>query len=111
MQYFADHGHKCPQLYNPADYYLDVTSPDFRNADLEASSLQRVETLAAAWDKVQGANPASIAARERSPSEEAAASNTGYHSSWWRQFQLIFWRSCVNTWRDKGALIGKVVSS
>jgi len=30
VQYFSDQGHVCPSTYNPADYFLDVVSPDYR---------------------------------------------------------------------------------
>lgn len=124
VTYFSKYGHECPQLYNPADFFLDVTSPDFRNEALEQSSLERIDSLATSWSNVPGGTiesvPSGVAQGTPAPGvpdeaagegAELAASTQGYHSSWGRQFALIFWRSCVNTWRDKGALIGKIVSS
>lgn len=132
VAYFSEYGHECPQLYNPADFFLDVTSPDFRNEALEQTSLERIDRLATAWSNVPGgtieSTPSDVAQGTPAPGipdkaagagagvgagvgAELASFTQGYHSSWGRQFSLIFWRSCVNTWRDKGALIGKVVSS
>lgn len=132
VAYFQSCGHSCPQLYNPADFFLDITSPDFRNKELEHSSLERVARLAEFWGKVPGGTMI-----ERSPSTDSnstdafavggapgvvlpdasartelvASTHGSYHSSWTRQFRLIFWRSCVNAWRDRSALVGKIVSS
>lgn len=47
--HFAAAGHPCPQGFNPADWLLDVTSLDYRSAESEAASLQRVRELADLW--------------------------------------------------------------
>ena len=41
VAYFSDRRHPCPTLYNPADYFMDVVSPDYRSKTLEVSSLAR----------------------------------------------------------------------
>lgn len=39
-------GFPCPELYNPADFFLDVVSMDYRTTEVEDDSRQRVKQLA-----------------------------------------------------------------
>lgn len=57
VAYFAalDPAYACPALFNPADWFLDLTSADYRGADAEKTSLARIDALAAAWHGPHGA--------------------------------------------------------
>ncbi len=47
-------GFPCPELYNPADFFLDVVSMDFRTQEVEADSKVRVKELAIAFQQHGG---------------------------------------------------------
>lgn len=43
--FFSSVGFPCPAEFNPADFFLDVVSPDHRSNDAETSSARRIELL------------------------------------------------------------------
>jgi len=45
--WFADGGFPCPAEFNPADFFLDIVSPDMRSPEAEASSRARIDLLTA----------------------------------------------------------------
>lgn len=53
LGYFEDQGFTVPDNVNPADYLIDITSVDTRNAQDEFRSYKRVEQLVDAWLKHQ----------------------------------------------------------
>lgn len=40
--YFEGLGFRCPEHFNPADFFLDVISMDYRSPELETESRERV---------------------------------------------------------------------
>jgi ABC-2 type transporter len=44
--YFANIGFMCPEQFNPADFYLDVISMDYRSKELEETTRERIVALA-----------------------------------------------------------------
>ena len=53
VDYFSNLGFKCPDLFNPADYFLDIVSVDNRSEEEEDRSKKRIEFLTDAFDKHQ----------------------------------------------------------
>mmetsp|Transcript_5075 Transcript_5075/g.5201 ORF Transcript_5075/g.5201 Transcript_5075/m.5201 type:complete len:659 (-) Transcript_5075:43-2019(-) len=51
VDYFRESGYTCPDDFNPADFFLDVLSPDNRTPSLDATSSQRIEELAIKWQE------------------------------------------------------------
>lgn len=49
VNHFSRLGHVCPESFNPADFFLDLLSPDNRTIDLERETGARIETLGDAW--------------------------------------------------------------
>jgi hypothetical protein len=49
VEYFASHGHYCPEHFNPSDFLLDILSPDNRSPEAEVESRNRIITLGDAW--------------------------------------------------------------
>ena len=50
VAYFGDLGFQCPAMYNPADYFMDLISLDFRTDELEQQSRERLGLLMQASD-------------------------------------------------------------
>ena len=80
--YFAQHGLACPPEYNPADYFLDVVSMDYRSLEAEESCRERVRLLAAVYRQER----AGLAVSLRSPPLQPC------HMMW--QFFCELWSSC-----------------
>ncbi len=46
MSWFAAHHLPCPAHYNPADFFIDAVSLDYRTPKAEAASRRRLRALA-----------------------------------------------------------------
>lgn len=54
VPYFTSIGYPCPRFSNPADFYVDLTSIDRRNKEMEIRCLEKTRMLAALFlDKVK----------------------------------------------------------
>lgn len=49
LQYFSSLGYDCPEHFNPADFFLDLLSVNYKTLELEAESSARIETIAQQW--------------------------------------------------------------
>ncbi|KAH6591647.1 hypothetical protein BASA61_004846 [Batrachochytrium salamandrivorans] len=49
IPYFANLGHLLPELTNPADFVLDLSSIDLRNLEAERTTRARVDLLVTVW--------------------------------------------------------------
>lgn len=56
IKFFEKASFICPQSVNIADFYLDVISMDYRNAEVEAESRQRIQLLTSMWNDDAHAN-------------------------------------------------------
>ncbi|GMI03669.1 hypothetical protein TrVE_jg3568 [Triparma verrucosa] len=113
VEYFTSKGQECPALFNPADFFLDVVSPDYRSADLEKESLGRIKMLSDSWEAtaITDVEDVELATKNAEQNEALQNANLGFQSSWFRQFQLCFVRSFITTKRNKVATYGKVIAS
>lgn len=108
---FAVRRHKCPERYNPAEFYADLIAYDFSTPDLEATSRQRVAQLHQAFVKWHGKDGDSTAGAAAENGKEEAEKPVikrpkqavGKQGSGWRtQFRLLLERS----WRQVRATPG-----
>jgi len=136
IKYFTEQGHECPTTFNPADYFLDVVSPDFRTKELEVESMDRIKKLCKTWEgngeaevleEAEGGGteeqtesetkkettytPQEGASLMTTNTDVVADDNFGYQSSWLKQFSLCFKRTLLVTSRNKMAIGGKVFGS
>lgn len=54
VHFFSEAQFKCPVNYNPADFFLDVVSMDFRSKEAEESSRERIQLLNSHFLSVRG---------------------------------------------------------
>jgi len=95
--YFNNLGHSNPSLFNPADFFLDILSPDNRSEERDAESQQRIETLAMQWKKHMAIH------QEKLPvinSEIKPIGNPGSVHKTLFNFTLLCWRSFTESRRD-----------
>lgn len=100
IAYFTQLGFPCPPNYNPADYFMDVLSVDYRSPRLELVTRTRVRLLGDAFanKSVLGTGTdlkvASLAFSEQATEGNDASGS--YASSWMTQFYHLIIRS----WRS-----------
>lgn len=61
LRHMEDHGFKCPNLENPADFFLDTITIDRRAEDAQVRSTARVEKLINVWGGEEGTRAAEAA--------------------------------------------------
>ena len=102
---FPSRRHKCPERYNPAEFFADLIAYDYSTPDLETASRERVAKLQKGFVGWQ-ANHATGGTKEQSKEggekplikrPKQAVGKQG--SSWQTQFRLLLERS----WRQVGA--------
>ena len=99
--YFASLRFECPNLTNPADYFMDITSLDARNPEREKSSRERIEFFATeATTRRLGEKAVASALEQHRARRHAAREYDPTHASWIRQFVLLVRRGLINQRRD-----------
>ncbi|KAL4437525.1 hypothetical protein ABPG77_003506 [Micractinium sp. CCAP 211/92] len=97
VEYFASVGFRCPEQFNPGDYFMDLTSMSFRSAEDEAATRRRIGLLAELYEQRGAPALAKITVDETSRQdmlnvdrEQQFANNVG------REFALLLGRA----WRQ-----------
>ena len=52
LEHFDSLGYKCPNLENPADFFLDITAIDYRNVESTEETRKRVQFFADKWKEL-----------------------------------------------------------
>lgn len=117
-QYFLAEGFACPKFFNPADFFLDVLSPDHRTAELEQATGDRIRRLGDAWAAVSHASSGGVGTDatkvDAAGGLSATAEVKGNGQSFdlvrlWRNLRLLFWRSWIEQTRNIGVFVFKCV--
>ncbi|KAK9806141.1 hypothetical protein WJX72_003105 [[Myrmecia] bisecta] len=108
--YFARWGFACPPQYNPADFFLDLISMDYRTSEAETESRARIELLARAYRKASTEGKASILDTAGVLDTLTGIPNTfSFQTSWLRQARVLLWRAWMQASRDKILLVMSIV--
>lgn len=117
LPYFEQHGHTCPQHYNPAEWLADLVAIDHTSPEHEAESGKRLAQLTAAWRAHSGGSAAAGAAAsgatlgEGDPLAPPAVESGGETSCGVRkQVSLLFKRSLRQVLRDRATNVGRATS-
>jgi hypothetical protein len=100
--WFAAAGFACPELFNPADFFLDVCSMDYRSPEAEAASRRRIGLLGDLYEREgaaaapRAAVPASAVADIQQRNEAVAFPNSAPV-----EFGLLLRRSWKQQSRDR----------
>ena len=106
IPYFAKLGFACPENYNPADYFIDVCSIDFRTPEAEARSRGRVKLLTQAA-KVHNVAPDQGVVEVKAGGSGGAGPQGRYAASFVTQFLVLFRRCWLQISREK---IGQIIA-
>lgn len=126
VDYFANLGFQCPDLFNPADYFLDIVSVDNRSYDEEQRSRRRIEYLIDAFNAKQAAfakenndviledfdnrelnelNKMNEMKQDSKAPKPSNVSMKAIQSGIWTQIQVLGTRNFRQLSRDKSTLI------
>ncbi len=130
VDYFAKQGYPCPNLYNPADYFLDTLSPDTRTAEEDKESQSRIMSLAQSWDKERldrfdnGENRDRASSTNSDTADDTKANITSALTDnndddkkdegldrVWTNLSCLAWRTGVEVMRDRFTLKLKFITS
>jgi ABC-type multidrug transport system ATPase subunit len=108
--YFASAGHSMHRFFNPADFFLDILSPDTRSKELEESSSSRIEHLAARWDEKTKVTDYKSQRLGESQTQDALTPhiNAFTWERYRRNFKLLFWRAFTEIIRDRFTIMAKI---
>ena len=92
LDHFSSLGYRLPELTNPADFFLDITSIDQESSELEKESLDRIEKFQKAWSSSETPSP---------PETLKITTFTDHGRSWITAFSTLFRRSFIDMNRNR----------
>ena len=115
VAYFSTHGHVTPDTFNPADYFLDILSPDTRSVEEEIATKNRIQHLGNQWlmkddTDLKAGREAIIATAKASKTKqvkEVGGGETG--DKVFDNFRLLCWRTASEQWRNTKAFTFKMI--
>ena len=105
-EYFNRVGYCCPIEFNPADYFLDILSPDNRSEERIAQSSTRIIELAKRWEE----ESQSLSAKDENKNKEKkilekditpVINSSRSFSRNYKIFSLLCWRSWSEAVRNR----------
>lgn len=90
-KYFNDAGFPMPKFFNPADYFLDVLSPDSRTKELDLAASQRILTLANYWKELN--KDKDMVSSRASEQLKVPNVNKMTVQRFFRNLGILYWRS------------------
>jgi len=124
VDYFSSLDYPCPRLYNPADFFVDISSVDTRSPVAARDSQTRVRKLTEAFDlNLREGIEATIKAPATEPAHgvgdpahvgghgKRGASRLRYTTGFWNQLHWTLQRSWVLETRDVLGLVTRLLGA
>ncbi|KAJ1949570.1 hypothetical protein FBU59_001083 [Linderina macrospora] len=113
IQYFAKIGHQCPVHENPADYFVDIMTLDYRSDATLAESKERVSALADTFARYTAESNASLAEKQSLVRSYGEQDNSQViaKNGWLYEYATLANRDWVNAMRNIPFVIGQVVQA
>eukprot|EP01040_Poterioochromonas_malhamensis_P000564 gene564-604_t len=102
--YFSGQGFSMTKFFNPADYFLDLLSPDTRTKELETESFSRIELLAQKWNEkldLKEYHSLKVSNNQEISVDTIPIRNKLTVQRYFRNFTLLFWRAFTELIRDR----------
>jgi ABC-type multidrug transport system ATPase subunit len=110
-KYFGKIGFPPPKFFNPADYFLDILSPDSRSHTLESESSKRIVELSNIWDTNLDTTASILGRVDQDPIDSLLIPASWSFSKWQQNTKLLFWRSWTELLRNKVEIFFKLIMS
>ncbi|KAJ2347138.1 hypothetical protein GGF43_004823, partial [Coemansia sp. RSA 2618] len=116
IDYFANIGYQCPMHENPADYFVDLMTLDYRSEESLARSKKQVQDLADKFSEYTGENEksstSSLGKGLASQGEELSTEDFDIpRNNWFHEYSTLARRDWVNILRNVPFLSGQFVQS
>lgn len=111
LKHMENHGHKCPNMENPADFFLDTITIDRRAEDSQIQSTARVENLINVWSGEEGARNEEEATNEPSGKTKFIKPRETFNALLITELGLIMKRYFRIQMRDVPTLVGTVLQT
>ncbi|KAJ1844670.1 hypothetical protein LPJ70_002849, partial [Coemansia sp. RSA 2708] len=113
IEYFASIGFQCPMHENPADYFVDLMTLDYRSEEALAKSKDQVQALADKFAELTDAQEkSSIGKGLGAQGEEISADEFDVpRNNWFYEYSTLARRDWVNILRNVPFLSGQIVQS
>ncbi|KAI9503814.1 hypothetical protein GGI25_005786 [Coemansia spiralis] len=118
IQYFADMGYQCPVHENPADYFVDIMTLDYRSEESLAKSKEQVKLLADKFEEYSGNRHRNSASSEKgSISQENSAEKIHPtekklpRNNWFYEYSTLAERDWLNALRNMPFLSGQIMQA
>lgn len=110
-------GYHSPQFFNPADFFLDILSPDLRSAEREKETLDRIASFSAHWKETllkEGMRSMSEVRNDPAVRDASQIKGSGEEVSaqrFFRNIGILSWRSFSEQLRDINTIKFKLIIS
>ncbi|KAJ1730734.1 hypothetical protein LPJ61_002865 [Coemansia biformis] len=116
IEYFAGIGHQCPVHENPADYFIDLMTLDYRTDETLAKSREQIKGLADTFElsekrggSVSSSSVAGIDKSHLALDGEAAVAHSLPRNNWFYEYGTLARRDWLNLLRNVPFLVGQLV--
>lgn len=112
LEYFRNLGHPCPNLVNPADFFLDIISIDDRSDELKQQSQKRLEEFADKWSALHDDKAGYLVAQLSADTLlEKKQLDMGWNKSWFTELGILLGREFKCLFRNKIYLGATIVQT
>ena len=108
LQHFTSLGYPCPEMENPADFFLDLISVDARSEEARVESQTRVDKFIAAWDTKNGTNLSEDYANIPRMNESSGPKRP---NPWGLEFTWLILRAFKIQLRDYPTILGLIAQT
>ncbi|KAA8498384.1 ABC transporter G family member 22 [Porphyridium purpureum] len=98
VEYFARLHFRCPERFNPADYFVDLVSVDPRNPQAEGKSRARIEYFAEEFEETKKTIDAEFSKVDSTVQQEHQSK---YASNWFHEYSKLTGRVWKLNTREK----------
>lgn len=112
VEYFVSVGYTCPDAFNPADFFLDLLSPDNRSKESEEETSNRIQFLGRKWLEHSTSEKYTLGNGDDKEEEFRTVKLIGSDATWRKTVRntgLLFWRSFMQQIRDIPTTMGKII--
>ncbi|KAJ2776658.1 hypothetical protein GGI15_004782 [Coemansia interrupta] len=115
--YFASIGFECPVHENPADYFVDLMTLDYRSDEALAQSKQQVSALIESFARHASQQPPP-SSEKQSPASSQAGSNVALRldapvprNNWLYEYSTLARRDWINALRNIPFMVGQIAQA
>ena len=99
--FFTSSGFKCPLEFNPADFFLDVVSMDYRSKEAEIEARTRIDLLAAKFEQRENVEKRISIDKDRLDQINKINESVSFPNDPFTEFGLLLSRAWKQSSRDR----------